>query len=42
MGKYVKCVRCGKKTIGNREAWFQDFVDLPKLCNRCIKKERGL
>jgi len=35
---YQKCSLCDKKTVGSRDAWFQDFTSQKRLCAKCIKK----
>ena len=39
---YQICSKCLKKKVGNRNAWFQDFVGLERICNNCIKQSREL
>ncbi len=35
---YQKCDICDKKTVGSRNAWFQDFTGQKRICAKCIKK----
>ena len=35
------CPKCGRKTLGSQDAWFQDFTGQRRICSRCIKEERA-
>jgi predicted nucleotidyltransferase len=37
---YQVCTKCLKKRVGSRDAWFQDFTDQKRICNRCIDEMR--
>tara|TARA_R100001132_G_C3226315_1_gene62797 strand:- start:292 stop:573 length:282 start_codon:yes stop_codon:yes gene_type:complete len=37
---YQRCEMCGKKTVGSRGAWFQDFTGQRRICEKCIKEQR--
>ena len=39
--KNIKCELCGLKTVGARDAWFQDFTSQKHICSRCVKKIRS-
>ena len=36
--KNVECSKCHKKTVGSRDAWFQDFTSQKHICNKCVRK----
>ena len=38
---YQKCSICGKKKVGSRDAWFQDFTGQKRKCGKCIDKLRN-
>jgi hypothetical protein len=35
------CPKCGRKTLGSQDAWFQDFTGQRRICSRCIKEQRA-
>lgn len=38
---YQVCSKCLRKTIGCREAWFQDFTGQERLCKICMKEKNS-
>ena len=34
------CPKCGRKTLGSQDAWFQDFTGQKRVCNACIDEMR--